>query len=289
MNSLRVKNQKWTNEELALEALDYKTRGEFQKNSNSAYQTARKKGLMAQICAHMPKHVSMVGENNPAFKWTLEYLKKEAFKYNSRNEFREKNVNAYSRAKAKKILDQICSHMEPSLTEAYSYGELQEEALKYDTRMEFQKNSRAYTVASKRGVLDQICSHMKMSCGSSRQEKELMKNIKIFYPNATGFRDLKVKIVGKSHIKGFYLDIYVPELRRAIEFDGTYYHSFKVMRASKGRSKWPDDDVRNYHDLKDTWFWTSKGIKILHIKEEDWNVDKQACIQRCLDFLGGVS
>jgi uncharacterized protein (DUF488 family) len=57
------------------------------------------------------------------------------------------------------------------------------------------------------------------------------------------------------------------------------------MRKNKSKKFWSDDDIRNYHEIKDDWF-ASKGIKILHIKEEDWIADKEICIQRCLKFLG---
>ena len=41
------------------------------------------------------------------------------------------------------------------------------------------------------------------------------------------------------------------------------------MRNDKGKKLWSDEDIRNYHEIKDAWFAT-KGIKILHIKEEEW-------------------
>ena len=69
-----------------------------------------------------------------------------------------------------------------------------------------------------------------------------------------------------------------------IEFDGTYTHSFDYMRKDRKIELWSDDDLRNYHDLKDKYF-LSIGIKVFHIKEADWDLDPEACIKRCLDFL----
>jgi len=71
---------------------------------------------------------------------------------------------------------------------------------------------------------------------------------------------------------------------RGIEFDGTYYHSFEFMRKTTHKKSWPDEDIHNYHEIKDAWF-ASKGIQILHIKEEDWKLDKDQCIKKCLQFL----
>lgn len=47
---------------------------------------------------------------------------------------------------------------------------------------------------------------------------------------------------------------------------------------------WSDEDIRNYHQLKDDWF-ASKGIEILHIKEEDWNLNKESCIKTFIEFI----
>ena len=57
------------------------------------------------------------------------------------------------------------------------------------------------------------------------------------------------------------------------------------MRKDKSKKNWPDEAIQNYHQIKDAHF-LSKGIKILHIKEENWNKDGQACIYKCLEFLG---
>jgi hypothetical protein len=129
---------------------------------------------------------------------------------------------------------------------------------------------------------------MKILGGTSAQEIELRDIIKSFYPKAHAFRKRSKKteilVKGKPHIQGFDLDIYVPELRKGIEFDGDYHHSFDFMRKDPKKAKWPDEDVRNYHEIKDSYF-LSKGIEILHIKEKDWKKDKQACIGKCLEFL----
>jgi hypothetical protein len=172
------------------------------------------------------------------------------------------------------------------LSRQWTDEELHMEALKYKTRSEFKYvNASAYAVARKRGILDKICSHMKLSRGSSVEEKELYGIIKNIFSSATKIRDTKVKIEGKPYIHGFDIDILVPELGLGVEYDGPYHHSFEYMRNDPKRSEWPDEDVRNYHEIKDAWFAT-KGIKILHIKGKDWEDDKQACINKCLEFLG---
>ena len=269
------KSKPWTVKELHKEALKYKTRYEFQKN-NEAYQSAWKRDLLDQICGHMEesRHV-----------WTDQELREEALKYDNRVDFQQKNSGAYQSARNKKILDQICLHMGRSRSKSYSLEELKKEASIYNTRGEFQKGSPAYQAAQGMGLLDQICSHMRKSGNVSIAENNLFDVIKSIYPKTQKLRDMKVKIDEKPFICGFEIDIYVPELRKGIEFDGTYWHSPKRLKKSK--PEWSNEDIANYHELKDAWFAT-KGIELIHIKEEDWNKNKQICIEKCLEFLGNI-
>jgi hypothetical protein len=270
----------WTNKKLAQEAKKYKTRGEFQNKSPNAYQTAYKRKILDKICSHM---------EYAHHYWTNKELAEEAKKYKTRTEFARSSPAAYDAARRRKILDKICSHMGERLNKECTNKELAQEAKKYKTRGEFQKNSGgAYRTAQNRKILDKICSHMKTLGGTSKPEIELRGIIKSIYPKAHTFRKRSKKkeilIKGKPHIKGFEIDIYIPELRKGIEFDGDYHHSFGFMRKDPKKAKWSNKDIKNYHQIKDTWFLT-KGIKILHIKEKDWKKDKQACIDKCFAFL----
>lgn len=119
--------------------------------------------------------------------------------------------------------------------------------------------------------------------GASKAENELMGIIKNIYPKTQKFRDRKVKIEGKPYIKGFDIDIFVPEINMGIEFDGIYHHSIGGLK--RGRPNWPDQDLLNYHAIKDSWF-LQKNIQILHIYEKNWLDNKQSCIEKCLCFLG---
>lgn len=89
-------------------------------------------------------------------------------------------------------------------------------------------------------------------CGklTSAPEKEIVNFIKSF-----GFEVIENsrKIISPKE-----LDIYVPELKLAIEFDGIFWHSFKD---------------KDYHNSK-TEECEKKGIKLLHIFETDWLLKK---------------
>jgi hypothetical protein len=101
---MRPQKKNWTEENLRKEAEKYKVLAEFHKNSNSAYQRAKKKGVkfFDDITSQMKKLTW----------WDEEKLKIESLKYNTKKEFKENAGGAYMSAIKLGILDQITSHME---------------------------------------------------------------------------------------------------------------------------------------------------------------------------------
>ncbi len=275
---------KWDIESIRKEALKYKTMAEFEKRSRGAYKAALKLNILDIVCGHI-EYLRKY--------WTFEELKQEALRYTSRTQFKKNNLSAYQSARNSKILDTICSHMpkrvdqsgENSATFKWTHEMIKDQALKYKTRTSFARgNPAAYQAAQKRDILDIVCTHMKRPSNTSKPEKELLDILKISFPAAKTLRDCKVKIEDMPFIHGFHIDIFVKELNLGIEFDGKYHHTFEYMRNDKAKKNWPDEALRQYHEIKDSYF-LSRGIKILHIKETGWLKDKQACVQRCLDFL----
>lgn len=264
----------WTDEKIKAEALKYKSRWEFQKNSKGAYLSAFNSGNLDKFCKHMN---ILCGP-----KWGKKELKEEAEKYSTKAEFCEKNQYAYKMCIKYGIIvkadRKVIQRKNP-----WKHEEIKAEALKYSTKIEFLRQSpKAYKAAVLRNVLDEMTQHMVRLAGSSTQEKDLFSAIKEKYPKTLNLKDRKVKIEGKPLIKGFDIDIYVPELRKGIEFDGTYYHS--VPGLARGRPNWPQDDLENYHQIKDEYF-KSKGIELLHISEEEWLKDQSKCVKKCMEFL----
>ena len=62
-----------------------------------------------------------------------------------------------------------------------------------------------------------------------------------------------------------FLPIYIPELNKAIEFNGIYWHY--DSRNSKRKPK-------GYHIMKSN-LCNQKGIKLLHLREDLWKKDKE--------------
>ena len=84
----------------------------------------------------------------------------------------------------------------------------------------------------------------------SIKEKELLEYIKSIYSGEiiNSYRDI------------LEIDMYLPELKLGFEFNGLYWHS----------NKFKD---KNYH-LNKTEYFKEKGIRIIHIWEDDWTLRK---------------
>lgn len=278
-----LRRKAYTKNDLADIAKLYFSRGEFQKKNPTAYGAVLNMRILEEVCGHMA---------TPATKpYTFEEIMEEAKKFTTRSQFQMKSL-AYRAAWRRGILDQVCSHMPRHADQCgknnasfkWENVQIYEEAMKYQKRTDFKfGNPKKYDVAVQRQILDSVCAHMKRAINVSGPELELLNKIKQFYPSTTTLRIRDVKMDSKPHIKGFYLDIYVPELKRGIEFDGRWHHSVEGLKRS--HKNWPLEDILNYHALKDSHFF-SKGIAVLHIKEEDWIIDKNQCVKKCLEFLG---
>jgi superfamily II DNA or RNA helicase len=108
MNTIRLPNGHWTFENCKAEALKYSYRKEFNNARGAAYITAKKKGWLDEICAHMKTR-----KTKPQGHWTFENCKAEALKYSSRKKFQLGSPGAFSAALKKGWYDEICAHMGP--------------------------------------------------------------------------------------------------------------------------------------------------------------------------------
>jgi len=96
----------------------------------------------------------------------------------------------------------------------------------------------------------------------SIKEKILLEYIKSIYNGEiiSGYRD------------GIEIDIYLPELKLGIEFNGLYWHSNKFKES-------------NYHLNKLNWF-KGKGIDIKFIYEDDFNTNLDIIKSQISNWLG---
>jgi len=96
------------------------------------------------------------------------------------------------------------------------------------------------------------------TCSISSLEKEIVEFIHFVY---------KKEIIENYRKLGKELDIFLPDINLGIEFNGLYWHSDKFKD-------------KNYH--YDKWkYYNEKGIKIITIWEDDWNL-KQNLVKSIL-------
>lgn len=96
-------------------------------------------------------------------KRTFEDLHSRALKFSRLGDFQKGDNAAYQAAWKRSDFKEICAHMEPSKTEAYTDEELQMEAVKHLSRGAFKKNNPSmYKAARLKGknFLNKICFHM---------------------------------------------------------------------------------------------------------------------------------
>ena len=96
----------WTKEKCQEEALKYKNKKEFYKNSPACWLIAYRNNWLNDLYSHM----IFKKRNNKGY-WTKEKCQKEALKYKSRWEFEKNSPGAYGAARRNKWINEICLHM----------------------------------------------------------------------------------------------------------------------------------------------------------------------------------
>ena len=152
----------WTKEKCREEALKYKCIKDFRTKSIRAYYNSRINNWLIDICPYY-----IVSSNKPMNYWTKEKCTEEALKYNTRRDFRNNSNNVYNACTHYGWLDEVCNHLPGWKPKNYWTKEkCGEEALKYNSRHEFELgNTSAYLTSRRNNWLDEIGSHM-IVCGN---------------------------------------------------------------------------------------------------------------------------
>jgi hypothetical protein len=268
---------KWTKELLYTEAKKYNRRVDFQKFSRGAYLSAKRQGLLEDVCSHM--------QPNATKKYTQEQILEIAKQFKTRTEF-QKGSKAYASAflYGKDFLDLACAHMiSPKKVLKHTKETAAQDAIKYKTRREFCVNDAgSYLAAVKNGWIDDICKHMDEipKTRVSKQELKILQKVQEYFPDAR-----KKVFYNKSsdfRQSRYELDIFIPSLNKGIEYDGSYWHSPDVLAKRKNISL---EEAEKYHEEKDQFF-NQMGIKVLHIKENHWKINELWQTRIILDFIG---
>lgn len=105
--------------------------------------------------------------------------------YDSLQEFRAKEPRVYDAICSRKLLDELCGHMQRSQRKSYTDEELIEVAKRYDDLTLFIKSqNRVYLAICHRGKIDEMCGHMKRNVREYSEEE--------LAAIAKGYDDLKL-------------------------------------------------------------------------------------------------
>lgn len=132
-------------------------------------------------------------------------------------------------------------------------------------------HKNVYITCSVHGEFEQTCSMHIQGQGCPKCVHKISKP-EIEIQNLLSEMGYKTTTNKKSIIKPYELDIYIPSLKKAIEFNGKYWHySKKHFKAGK-------------HAMKSN-LCREKGIVLLHVREDLWIRDKEKMKNIIIKFL----
>lgn len=115
--------------------------------------------------------------------------------------------------------------------------------------------------------------HPKIFDGTSEAEKEVAKYIADILPNESIIMNDRTILKNPATGCMLELDIYIPSLKRAIEYQGTYWHSVE------------GNIVAVQHDELKRNLCQQLGIKLLQLEESTWKYARNVAKQLIREFL----
>ncbi len=107
--------------------------------------------------------------------------------------------------------------------------------------------------------------------GFSNNEKEIVGYIKTLISNIDFIEN------DRNVLNGMELDVYIPDKKLAVEYNGLYWHS----ENGGGKDK-------NYH-LNKTKMCESKGIRLIHIFEDEWVYNSDIIKNKLKYIIGDIN
>jgi len=166
----------------------------------------------------------------------------------------------------KNSIEKIKKHIE-----SFDYKLLSTEYINNKSKIKLQcSKNHTYQASYHRFQQGDRCPLCANSEGKSKPEKEIVEHIKINY-----YKDIIEN--DRTQVKNFWsnrnleLDIFLPDISKAIEFNGIYWHK-------NNNVKWKDEMKRKQ--------CIQKGIELLVIQEQDWYNDKLCCLNKINELIG---
>jgi hypothetical protein len=147
----------WTKEKSIEDANKYKTITEWRKNS-SCYGAIFRKGWIEECTKHMNKI-----KQKPNGYWTKEKCLEEAKKYPSISKWQQQSPSSYISSVKLGFKNECCLHMKTTRKPKgyWTKEKCVEDALKYETKVEWERNSGGYMASGKNKWTEECCRHMK--------------------------------------------------------------------------------------------------------------------------------
>ncbi len=240
-----MKPIKWTPDIIKKLSSLYKNPSDLKKANPSAYKAMRRYNLN-EILYPLTDRI-----RNETF--TSDKLIELMKTCTSRSDFQLKHGSAYNAARKLGIITLVFPNSKQyDLFKRLPYTdeELISMSRKFNTILEWEKaHSGSYQVACRRGIIEKYGP--RPTQGTSQPEQELLAYLK------TLVLDFKTKRFGND----YEIDCYSELLNLGVEYNGFYWHS----EEKKGIQ---------YH-LKKTKYFEEKGIRIIHIWENEWRDRKE--------------
>jgi hypothetical protein len=165
---IRQQSKPYTEEEVLLKVLEFKTRADFQKNCPGHYNAMKRLGITEKAYQHMGKShkdkrysKKEILKSSAKYKNQRDWLKAEPHVFNSAVGYSKKGGSEEDKLFWAKCIEHMGYVFKPN--GYWTDEKLREEALKYKTSSEFLKNnSVAYSIIKKRGLWDELCGHIVM-------------------------------------------------------------------------------------------------------------------------------
>lgn len=247
-------NGYWTKERILADAKKYTYLSEWIKNSSGGHAAAKRQGLVKEACAHMTSPKKAMGY------WNLENLLKDAKKYKSIKEWREKSASAYTTATQKGFIEQCTQHLVRNRNPAgyWTKEKCRQSAKKYLTIKEWGlEDGPAYDTAKRNNWMGDVTTHMAktFSHGELTLYRFFLEH-DISFDYQKRFDDLKYKT---------YLpyDFYLPDFNLVIEYQGRQHFSLSKTSMFKN-----EEVLMQKRDVLKKQYAHDKEIHYLAIEEE---------------------
>jgi hypothetical protein len=157
-----------------------------------------------------------------------------------------------------------------SFIEKEGYSLLSDEYVKSVKKLQLQcPDKHTFNMCFNNFQSGQKCPICSFKDGKSKPEKEIFSYIKSIY-NGKIIENDRTQIINPHTNKNLELDIWLPEVRKAIEFNGKYWHS--------------KNDV-SVRDIIKKEQCNNKKINLFIIDEIEWIKDKNNCLDLIKGFI----